>query len=439
MRFAAIDLGGTDLKSGVADIRTGRLEHVRRSPFPRFAPPRLPGFREMDPLEIVDRCRDEIERLSSLEKELSGVLLCGQMHGLVLADDENRPLSPCVSWQDERSLRPHADGGTFFDQLASRLTAEERRELGNELRPGLPVTTLFWLSETGGLPERAVPSSLLDFVAAQLTGAETVTHATNAAAHGTWDVTRGRWHSAVLAKLSLSHLSWPPVVGTGVRVGRISLSGRSVPVLVPIGDQQSALYGAELGPDELSINIGTGSQLAVLSAETSHDGVQVRPYVDGDFIATITHIPAGRSLTALVRLLTELSGGPPTAETWDAVLQAAERAPERQVTVDLSFFPCATGARGSVSGLTEESMTAGALFRGALESMADSYLRLSSRLPGAGRLRRVVLSGGLARRSPLLRELLARAFQQEMRVAEDEEALRGLLRVATRSAASGIL
>ena len=58
---------------------------------------------------------------------------------------------------------------------------------------------------------------------------------------------------------------------------------------------------------ELSINISTGSQVSRRTDRLEPGEVQTRAYFHGDLLQTITHLPAGRSLNVLVRLLTEVA------------------------------------------------------------------------------------------------------------------------------------
>ena len=74
-----------------------------------------------------------------------------------------------------------------------------------------------------------------------------------------------------------------------------------------MGDHQAALAGAFLGERELSLNISTGSQASLFTPTWQPGNYQTRPFFDGRFLNTITHIPAGRALNVLFKLLTELA------------------------------------------------------------------------------------------------------------------------------------
>ena len=76
---------------------------------------------------------------------------------------------------------------------------------------------------------------------------------------------------------------------------------------------------------------------------------QTRPFFDGRFLATITHIPAGRSLNALVGLLSELAEaqGLSLADPWPYIVREAGEASETgeaRMRVDLFALYTALGA-----------------------------------------------------------------------------------------------
>ena len=61
---------------------------------------------------------------------------------------EGEALSNYISWQDRRLLEPHPSGlGSFYDAFSARLSPDDWRDLGREIRPGTPLSYLFWMAE----------------------------------------------------------------------------------------------------------------------------------------------------------------------------------------------------------------------------------------------------------------------------------------------------
>jgi sugar (pentulose or hexulose) kinase len=431
-QFLGIDIGTTFVKGAVLDLDALQLRHIRRAP----APAQLPGLpqrhHELDPAAITAAIGEMIEALLPLAPRCAGIVLSTQMHSVVLVDQAGAPLTNVITWLDQRVLESHSSGGTYFEALAARLGPETRLALGNELRPGLPIATLFWLAERGELPPGSTPLTLADLALMQLCAAPPGIEATNAAAAGAFDVVREAWHPAALAATRLDTLSWPPIAPLTKPAGAYRSGGRSIPCYRPVGDAQCALAGAGLIAGELSINIATGSQVSVLRPAPLLGDFQTRPFFDGLALTTISGVPAGRALNVLVGLLSELAAahGTPVAQPWPYLIQAAEAAPDSELRVQLGFFGGAEGEAGLIEGIREGNLTAGGLLRAAFRQMAASYEEAALRLMPDRTWRQLVLSGGLAHQSRLLRDLIATRLAAPVRLAPAEDALRGLLALA---------
>lgn len=430
-QFLGIDFGTTFVKGAVLDLDALHVEQIRRAPAPAPLPGLPQGHHELDPAAVTAAVGGMIEALLPLAPRCAGVVLCTQMHSVALVDRAGAPLTNVATWLDQRALEPHPSGGSYLEALAERLGPERRLALGNELRPGLPISTLFWLAERGELPPGAIPLTLADLALAQLCGAAPGVEATNAAAAGALDVAGGAWHAGALAAAGLAELGWPPLVALAEPAGAYRSGGRSIPCYRPVGDAQCALAGAGLAPGELSINIATGSQVSVLREAPLLGDFQTRPFFEGRALTTISGIPAGRALNVLVGLLGELAAaqGLPV-EPWPYLLRAAEAAPDSELRVQLGFFGGAEGEPGAIEGIREGNLTAGGLLRAALRQMAASYEAAALRLLPDRSWRQAVLSGGLAHHSQLLRDLIAARIAAPVCLAPAEDTLSGLLALA---------
>src|SRR6202008_197150 len=110
--------------------------------------------------------------------------------------------------------------GTYFDVMKGRLSADEIRQMGNELRPGLPIGLFFWMAERSELPDPSlIPASLADFVIANLCHTRPVTEITNAMALGLLNLETLDWHHTVINKLGLMRLRLPAIKAHGTVTG----------------------------------------------------------------------------------------------------------------------------------------------------------------------------------------------------------------------------
>ncbi|MEO7143143.1 MAG: FGGY family carbohydrate kinase, partial [Bryobacteraceae bacterium] len=279
--FFGIDVGSSFIKAAVLDVDTLELRGIERAPFPEFIGGLPALYREADPLAVLNTVEALLERLTANADPCHGLVLCGQMHGFVLMNERGDAVSNYISWLDQRVTPAE------FEELTGRITPAERGETGNELRPSIALPALSWLKRHNALPVgEATPVSIADFVAARLAGARAVLDPTQAAAFGALRIDRLQWHEEIIGKLGLNSLRWADVRPSGVVVG----AWRGAPCYAAIGDQQCALAGALLREGELSVNIGTGSQVAMLGRTGGAEAHQTRPYFDGGYLRTITHI-----------------------------------------------------------------------------------------------------------------------------------------------------
>jgi sugar (pentulose or hexulose) kinase len=431
MTLLALDLGTTFLKGAVLDLDRYEIRQIRRQPFPGRVAGLPPLFYEVDPQQIVQAVTTLLAELLALAPDSTGIVCCSQMHGLVLCTAAGQPRSNFLTWQDQRVLTAQAAGGTYFERLLAAITPAERQQLGNELQPSRPLCFLYWLAENDQLPaEPLYPVGLADFVLAQLCRSTPVSEATGAGAHSALNLATMDWHWPVLERLGLTRLQWPSIQPFGAVVGETTIQGRRLACYTPVGDHQCALVGAFLSEGELSLNISTGSQASRVTPTLALGDYQTRPFFDGRFLNTITGIPAGRALNHLVHLLTELprSQGLALADPWSYIAAAASKVVDNELSVNLSFFDSVGGKQGEISQIREQNLTVGHLFHAAFQNMAENYARAAGRLDPAGEWQRLVFSGGLAQKSPVLRELIQHRLALPARLcASEEDTLLGLL------------
>lgn len=400
-----IDVGTSFLKGGVLNPATFDIRHLERVPFPEFLPELPAGHREVDTSLILNQVELLLEALLPHAADCEAIMFSGQMHGFVIQGTNTT--SNYISWLDQRSQETFAD-------LRRRIGDDAYQRLGNELRPGIALTTVFWLNQQRPLQNSTV-SSLPAYIAARLCHAEPCEEPTQAAALGMMDLTTMAWDRQLMAQLGLEALTFPSLRPYTRPIGH----WRGIPVYPAVGDQQCSLAGTLLQPGELSINVSTGSQMATLATTLAGGRHQTRPYFDGQFLRTITHLPAGRALDGLHRLF---------SSTWEEVEAAVRATLSTDLRANLCFFPGPFGDRGSLANLHEGNMTLGHVFRAAFESMAGNYHQAAHWLDAASPSA-VVFSGGLVQKNDTLRDLILQAFPAAPhRLAPlTEDAMMGLL------------
>lgn len=451
MQILGIDLGTSYIKGAILDLDSRTIHHVTRQPFPGPLPQLPIHHHEVDPQAVIQATRALLAGLLPLAPQCGTILISSQMHGFLLTDARGTPITPCITWLDQRALGTDAKTGqTYLETLQSLLRPEDILTMGNGFKSGLPLCALYTLARTR-IPDQAsrpVLWSISDYVFCRLAhdgpfdaGQHSTMEPTIAASMGVYNFASGGWHRDVLGRLELDTLHMPQIVGFDHPSASIRLDDKEITIYPALGDHQSATLGSLVAPGELALNISTGSQASLAVPEwTPSDNYESRPYFGGRNLNTVTRVPAGRALADLVNLLTEIPRrqGIEHVEPWDAVIQAiaeAELATADDETlphlaVNLSFFGGAFGASGSIQNMTEANMTVGHLFLAAFESMAANYARcaewLGWTLPPEAR--RIVFAGGLAQRFPALRAAICRHLEADSRLSpHPEDTLLGLL------------
>ncbi|MCR9201848.1 MAG: FGGY family carbohydrate kinase [Planctomycetaceae bacterium] len=425
MKFVVVDLGSSFLKTAIADCTTLSLSGLSRTPVTQRITTAA-GRYELDPVAIANAVRQQIQQLLMACPATAGVLITGQMGGLVFVDDHGQPTTPAISWQDTRAL----DSGSFAS-LRRQLGDAISSVLGNEFQPGLTLSLLHNVCQAGQSP-RGTLCGLPDAVVASLVASRPQMERTSAA--GLISLKTGTLANDLIS-LPTTADAWPDLVHFPHSCGTITHESRKVPVYAATGDHQTALAGSLIRAGELSVNVATGSQMSMLAGHSPRpltDG-QLRPFFDNSWLGTVTHIPAGRALTAVLRLLTEMghtahdSSHAITSDDWQYFLQAAETVDRTPIQAKLGLFPNAMDTPGSFGGLTEDCLTVADIARACLERLAVQYQELLPRLTALGEPQRLVFSGGVVRRSRLLQELICQRLGLPFRMAPfGEDALLGL-------------
>lgn len=429
MRCLGLDIGSSTIKGAVLDLDASDVGSITREPFPEPIPGLAPGRFEIDPEQVHLACSRVLSSLRLAAPDARALLCSGQMGGLILVDDRGQPRSNYLSWRDERTLAPEADGTSCLSDIRSKLGSQHLQELGHELQPGSTSSLLYWLSKRGELPKGAIPCSVADYVVARLLGAPPRMHRTHAI--GLLDLRTGDWHRDAFERLNLDSVPWPELTGLDS-----PLEGPSLPCFPAVGDQQCALHGAGVQPGDLSVNVSTGSQVSRRTSSFEPGPYQSRAFIDDGYLNTITHLPAGRSLNVLMDLLCEITRatGPNPETAWSYIATASDLSDADGLECDLSFFPGPLGDRGSLRGITTRNLTAGNLFYAAFRSMAENYAHFAGIVDPARSCRRVVLSGGLATSMPALSRLIRDRFDIPVVESSDtEETFTGLLHIARRA------
>jgi xylulokinase len=390
-----LDVGTTAVKALAVD-ESGSVVARAEAGYPLSTP--HPGWAEQDP---HDWWRAAEEALAALGvREVAGIGLSGQMHGLVALDSADEVIRPAILWNDGRTAAE-------CEEIERRVGLGELIALtGNRAMTGFTAPKLLWLRRHEPESYARIARVLLpkDYVRLRLCGE----HAIDVAdASGTLllDVAKRRWSDAVLDALELD-AGWLPRLLESPEVSGATPDG--VPVAAGAGDQAAGALGVGVDrPGPLSIALGTsGVVFAALPGFAADAEARVHAFchaVPGGWHAMGVMLSAAGSL----RWLRDVAA--PGIGFGELVAEAERWEPGAE---GLTFLPYLAGertphndpyARGSFTGLSLRH-DRGALVRAVLEGVAyglrDSLDLLRDLGVEPGRAR---VSGGGARSELWLR------------------------------------
>ena len=339
----------------------------------------------------------------------------------VLLDAHGRPVVPVIAWHDARDLPQVAQLGR--DIGADRFST----------RTGLPLRTQWSMTkhrlqlETDPATARGVRRlSVAEWVVRGMGGDE-ASDVSLASRTGWLDLTARGWWTEALDWSGASESLFPPLVTSGTALGRVS-ADLGVPrltdaVLTTAGhDHQSATVGAEAaGPGDQLDSCGTAEALvrtvpagfpAAGVSQLAQGGVTVGWHViDGQWAL----LGATEGGLALQRVLSVLGG----SEALAALDTAAKKAVPGVVSIGFDG-----SSRVTVGGIGDD-VTAGAVWRAALEAITDQILPIHQLMTSVvGPHRTMVVTGGWSR-SEALMQVKGRAFGKLSRSDVEEAGARG--------------
>lgn len=324
-----------------------------------------PGWSEQDPEDWWLAAEAAVAEVSA-GREVAGIGLSGQMHGLVALDSADRVIRPAILWNDQRT-------GAECAEIEATVGLERLIELtGNRALPGFTAPKLVWLRAHEPEAYARIARICLpkDYVRFRLTGSWA---SDLADASGTLllDVAERRWSNEMLDALEIPADWLPPVLESPAVAG---VTGAGVPVAAGAGDCAAAALGVGVDrPGPISVVLGTsGVVFATLPAYVPDDGARVHVFchaVPGAWHAMGVMLSAAGSLQWLRDTVA------PDA-SFDGLVAEAER--WEPGTEGLLFLPYLQGertphadpdARGAFTGL-QLRHDRGALVRAVLEGVA---------------------------------------------------------------------
>ncbi len=437
MNIIAIDCGASFLKGALFQNNVIVKRAQRQSP----AVHGVEGL--LKPVQInllIPMVKGLILELASDVDEFT-LCLSNEMHGFILANQDGSPYTDYISWQKEFG-NEEIDGQSSVDILKQEYFAEDILKSGMPLRGGLPSSNMLYLKRTGIISDKSLFFYTLgDYIVRLLSGKEPLCHPTNAAATGLYDLLTGQWNSHLKETVSVINISFPQI---GIKPIDIIFEGHQVTCFPAIGDQQAALLGAGFENEvDLSFNLGTGAQVSRLTKSIDlSNNYQIRPYFKGYYLKSIPHLPSGRALNVFIRFFKDVlqvfGVVKNDADIWNCLLNEEKKCGHSDLKVDLSFFqtPLTDHEVGCIDNIGEHELYVGKLMKAIVNQMVYNFIDIAERLePDKTKIKRLLFSGGVARRIGSLREGIISHYCNDIPVVvSEDETLVGLNKYAVNEA-----
>ncbi len=380
----------------------------------------------------------EVVRKSGVNpRDIKGLGLSGQMHGMVLLDGSNNVLHPAIIWCDQRTQAE-------CDEITAKVGAARLIEItANPALTGFTASKVVWVKNHQPEIFEKTRHILLpkDYVRLLLTG-EYATEVSDASGMQFLDVPRRRWSQEVLEKLGIP-MEWLPHVYESCEVsGKLKrqaaeLTGlwEGLPVVGGGGDQAAGAVGNGIvRAGVISSTIGT-SGVVFAHADTVSIDPKGRVHTFCHAVPGAWHIMgvtqgAGLSLQwfrnefgAMERTLAERMGVDPYE------LMGQEAAQAKAGCDGLLYLPYLMGertphldpnAKGVFFGLTARHRRQ-EMIRAVLEGVSYSLLDCLSIIREMGVEAGEVRASGGGGRSPLWRQIQADMFGTDIVTTNSSE------------------
>lgn len=264
--YLGIDLG-TSIIKGLVINDLGEILASFSKETPLIS--RQPDWAEQSPefwwsstLEIINLLATKVDI-----KQIKGIGLSGQMHGLVTYDQQYSVLRRAIIWMDKRSSKE-------IEVILNTIGRHKLYQItGNPIFTGFLLSSLLWIKKNESKIYKKIVkiSSPKDYLAYKLTNILR-SEPTDALATAAFDYKQNCWSKKIISKFKLKHSIFPDIQPTLSPYGGISpkiakITGLTVGIPIYGGSDQSmsTLGTGLIKPGQASIAISTGGQFLVVA------------------------------------------------------------------------------------------------------------------------------------------------------------------------------
>ena len=274
--WLGIDIGTGGTRALLVDER-GRVRAGFTSPHEDMRMER-PLWAEQRPenwwAAAADAIRGVLQQAGISGRDVRGIGLSGQMHGLVILDSASHVIRPSLIWCDQRSQ-------TQVDAVNAKVGRAKVLEfIANPVLTGFTLPKLLWVRDNEPQNFERVRKMLLpkDYVRFRLTG-DFASEVSDASGTAVFDVVHRRWSFDMMDALALDRTILPACYESSEVTGKITplvadLTGLAAgtPVVGGGGDQASSAVGNGIVEEGIvSCTLGTSGVVFAHMEKVAYD------------------------------------------------------------------------------------------------------------------------------------------------------------------------
>ncbi len=288
MYYIGVDLGTSAVKLLLMD-EAGKIMNVVSKEYPLYFP--NPGWSEQHPEDWYEKSVDGIKELVSGfdTSKVAGISFGGQMHGLVILDENDEVIRPAILWNDGRTIEEndYLNNVIGKDKL-SAYTA-------NISFTGFTASKILWVKNKEPENFARIKKIMLpkDYLAYRLTGVH-CTDYSDASGMLLLDVKNKRWSKEMIDICGIKEEMLPKLFESYEKVGTLKpevadMLGLSDKVIVAAGagDNAAAAVGTgTVGDGSCNISLGTSGTIFISSDKfgvDEHNALHSFDHADGHF------------------------------------------------------------------------------------------------------------------------------------------------------------
>lgn len=423
MLYIGVDLGTSAVKLLLMNEK-GEILNITSKEYPIFFP--KPGWSEQNPTDWWEKSVEGIKELTKDydKSQVAGISFGGQMHGLVILDENDEVIRPALLWNDGRTAAE-------TDYLNEKIGKDKLSQYtANIAFTGFTAPKILWIKNNEPDNFAKIKKIMLpkDYLAYKMTGNH-CTDASDASGMLLFDVKNRCWSKEMMEICSVKEEQLAKVYESYEAVGHLTPEaaealGLSTDVVVAAGagDNAAAAVGTgTVGDGSCNISLGTSGTIFISSKNFGVD--------ENNALHSFAHADGKYHLMGCM-----LSAASCNKWWMDTIIGTNDYAKEQESITKLGennvyFLPYLMGersphndpdARGTFIGMTMDTtrndMTQ-AVLEGVAFALRDS-LEVARKL--GIKIDRSKICGGGAK-SPLWKKIIANVLNVKIDVIESEE------------------